>query len=488
MSRLKTIPPLYPAEAFPLMAQRAGWEIHQQLGASSPQIFMSIINAMMIPCQDIFNVRLPYTRPKVAPTTIWTHTIAKTCDLKSTTDELIAAPIYAYDLACNVMREDTKKALEADHSIWKAVKSALLQQIKAAVKVGEPIDQLEATYKEHMSGEPKLGPRRSIMEKDVSAVAIMEALEGTGRSIAIMTSEGRRLWEGTLMHHSELLNDGFDGAQMNYARAHQNRKIAIGPRLGINVQTQPEIFYEFVKLEGTNKRTIGHFGRYFHAYPESSMGWRFLKDIEPEDDQSLELFHKRIEELLLERDRRINEGITAKIILEFDDDATVLWRQMFNDIEGNLLHGGEFHDIQDFAARMPEHIGRLAAVMHAFRDNGSRIDARTVENAWRIVYWHADQYKRIFTDLFREDEKTVNARELLGYLQDQSWQQRTLRLLKNDVRQNGPPCIRSGEKLKRTLKVLQDEGYIFVMGRPCYIHLNPEHFKLPQLPSYVRMI
>jgi len=430
-----SIPP-YPLKAFHLISLEAAEEIHRIVQAPDALVGMSIISAMSAAAQGLIDIRLP--TGQVRPVSCNLMTIAESGERKSPVESLVCKPIYDFDELRAKKYESDLTHYHIELRFWKAVDSGIRRQITRLVQKGGAVDELHDQLLDNATKMPVKPRLRRLIRQILSEKAIMEAIQGNGESIVLMTDEGEVILKGGAMNHTGLLNKGWDGANLlSFDRGDHESIIARKPRMMISVMVQQTILKEFLDRHGNVARGSGHWARYLVGWPASTQGMRFMF-YEEAVWTHLPVFHARVTELLEEYARIVAAGEVERTIIEFSDEAKKRWIDMVNNVEQMLKPCGYLSDIKDFASKSMEIVGRMAGLFHCFSKQEGKISVDTLERALAIVKWHMDEFKRIFSPQCSVPEVQVNAQALERYLQSQYASINFTVAPKNDVQKRWP--------------------------------------------------
>lgn len=450
----------YPLDAFHHVAREAGFELLRNVQVPDAMIGMGLINAISMACQGLIDVKLPTGQTR--PVTQNLMLVAESGERKSTVFELLQAPFREADMKAMTAFKQQSESYEVELGLWTAKVKGLKGAISKAVAAAKPTDALEAQLRECVGKKPQQPRLRCFLRQDITAKAIMEAVQGDGESIAITTDEGHMLFKSEAMANVGLLNRLWDSPGMiPLDRAENEHLTAMNPRVSVSIMTQYEPFKQFLNRRGSVAKGSGHWARYLVAWPRSMMGYRRIEDVEPVWEH-LPAFHERIAELLSKyRKLSATDAITREVV-SFTVDARARWVALASEAESMLRDGEYLSDINDFAAKIMEIVARLAASMQYFSGEGGNITLDTINRAFDIVRWHVEEYKYMFSPDFVVPEDQIDARALDSYLFTRWWQGRNSDTYapKNQVLRSGP--VRNVARLNAAIDHLQRVGAIEV--------------------------
>jgi len=409
-----TNPRPYLFQDFPNLMAQAAWEIQGYIHAPDPMIGMAVTAAAAAVVQGLADVKMP--TGQIRPTALNFLVIAESGERKTTIDNLLFAPIFAHDAELLAAYRAAIAKHTFDLRRWTVKEKSLHKKYDKAE--GDPeqeahwIEQIEA-HNARMPAKPRL---RRLIRQDLTGRAWMDALEGDGESIVLATDEGEVLFKGRVMQQLGRLNKAFDGAALlSLDLADDENIVVTNPRLSINIMTQREVLDDFLAKRGSIARGSGHWARYLVAWPPSTQGFRPVPDQEPVWED-LPKFHARIKELLQRWDARVASGDMTRDVLEFSEEAKHRWVGLAREAEAMIRPGGYLRDINDFASKVMEILGRMAAVFHYFNNEQGKISVDTVNRAFEFVHWHLEEFKRLFSEQNALPEDQDDALRVEDYL------------------------------------------------------------------------
>lgn len=467
------VPP-YPLKHFHLIIHDAALEMHQNVKAPDALVGMAFLTAIAVACQGLIDVRLP--TGQIRPVSLNLVTIAESGERKSVVEGLTSAPIYEHDELCAKKYIDDIAEYQIEFRFWKSVNSGINREIIKLTQKGESVDAQYQKLKEHAAKTPIKPRLRRTIRQNTTEKAIMEALQGNGESIALISDEGEIILKSGAMNQTGTLNKGWDGGPLTFDRGDAESLIASNPRLTVSFMVQPVVFQDFHERHGNVTRGSGHWARYLVGWPDSTQGVRFMSY---EDAKWIHLpkFHARVTELIEEYGRLVEAGEVERKVVEFSEEAKMRWIDLVNVTESWLQPWGYLKDMKDFASKAMEIVGRVAALLHWFSKQEGKISVDTFERAHAIVEWHLHEFKRIFPPQSAMPTVQVDAQKLGRYLQSHYAQNGFTTAPKNDVLNKGP--IRPRNALEAALDYLAAQGHIYIwvdIKRKRFINLHSPYF------------
>lgn len=457
-------PPSYPMDAFLVVVRDAGFELQRNVQAPDAMIGMSLVSAITMACQGLIVVKLPIGL--IRPVTQNMLVVGESGERKSVVDGHVFEPFRDADALIEEAHEAALEAYQVEKDCWQTVKNSIRRQIDKAFRDDKGMSEAKAKLAAHAKLKPKKPRLRTLVRSDITQRAIMNALEGDGESIVIMTDDGESLFKSGAMSNLGVLNRLWDSPKtMPLDRAEQEHVSVLNPRVSIWIMTQEEVLKRYCENRGKLAKGSGHWARYLVGFPLTTKGTRWTTPDELVWEH-LPKLHARIRELLVQFQEMKASGKIEREVVEFSDDAKARWIQQANNTEWMIRPGEYMSDIDDFASKTMEIVARLAASMHYFAGDGGKISLDTLERAIDIVGWHVDEFKRLFAAQPVMPLEQKDAHRLAHWLRIHVWRGWDSRswMAKNYLLQYGP--VRNRNRLNEALGILNDQSAIWLSQNP----------------------
>ena len=393
-------------------------------------------------------------------------------DRKSSAEMTLCAPLYDHDVEVILQQEEQKEAYIKAKARWTAVHNRALSQYARLAAAGD-IATAEARLAAVEAQEPTKTAAHRLIYSDVTKRSMFEALEGDGKAMALLTDEGQTLLSSTVMRHYGFLNSTWDGKPLlPLDRAEHKHLIARNPRLTISFMIQPDVLADFFAKRGKIVQTSGFCARFLFSRSPPISGLRQPR-LNPPLEHILP-FHARLRELLLAYKKMRQSRRVSRDVVEFDEQAKVLWLQIAGNVEASFQPGQFLHDISDFGNKYMDIVGRIACLLHYFEVDTSslpedpdaragaigQISADTLARAEQIAAWHLNEYKQLFSPPLQRAPEELDADSVYAYLYRTFYHRGVGEVLKNHVRQY---CgVRNSSRLHSALQILAGRQAVWV--------------------------
>ncbi len=463
----------YPIDAFPPVARNAIQELERNVQAPLSLISTAVLALLSATAQANVKVKLP-TGGEPKPTTLYTLVVAESGERKTTIDRLLFKHLYKRDELHEARYAAELDAYVVNQSIHASVTRELTRKITQATCEGKPVDELTAKLHEHHKLKPVKPQSRRLIFQNASERSIMDALEGDGKSIALLGDEGEFILRSPLFSQNGLLNKAWDGGPVVMDRANGLSLTARDTRMTVSIMAQSAVLQEFAQKRGKSARASGFYARVLVTWPSSTQGRRFNYDV-TQRWEALGTLHALADELM--GDNTITTSIEP-IIYEFDEDATREWLDYVNTVEFNIQPTGALRSIPDFASKAGEITARIAALLHHFGRCTGKMTRETLLCAMRVMDFYISEFLRLFSPQHEVPIVQTEAQALEHYLMRVCWIRGYKLIPSNDVYRNFKIRGDTGS-FKSALQLLIHQGKITVQpinGKKLWIFLNEQYF------------
>jgi len=465
----------YPLLSFPLGTYKAARELMDHVQCTDVIAGTSTLTPMSASVGCNADWKHPGTG-RVHSSALYSIILGVSGDRKTSADSLACGAIYDLDSEAILRHAENIKAFKTAHASWLSINAGLLSRIKKFAHAGTDTTKADAELQIHAALEPIEPCLKRLTRQDITVRAVFEALEGDRQAVAFLVDEGQIFLESNIMRHVGVLNKIWDGASLlTYDRAKNDSIVVRNPRATISIMVQPAVLSKFLAKHGAITHGSGHWARYLIARSPSIQGYRDPATINPEL-VDLVPFHNRIVELLVRYLEKSKDTAFQRDVLEFDDNAKLLWFHIASNVEDDIKPGRYLSDIGDFASKYMDIVGRISAILHYFEDMPGKISRDTLARAEEIASWHLHEYKQVFSLENQRSPEQIDADTVYGYLYSRCFRRNRMSVSKNYVRQH---CGVRGERYYRALDELiscSAIGIQYGKNNTQMIELNPNFF------------
>jgi len=173
------------------------------------------------------------------------------------------------------------------------------------------MNKIQKRLSEHLALKPKAPKIRSMVINDATPEAIAWHLHTVQSSAGLISDEGGKILNGRAMDQLPMLNTLWDGGDLIVNRKESESFKVRNARLTINLMVQYLTFKKFLARRGLLARDNGFLARALICDPPSTQGIRMITTIEPALFPKLDIFQKRLTELLLQSQMKEEQGDMA---------------------------------------------------------------------------------------------------------------------------------------------------------------------------------
>ena len=288
-------------------------------------------------------------------------------------------------------------------------------------------------------------------------------------SVGVFSAEGGEFVGGHAMKDDAKLRSAaglsklWDGEAWKRVRAGDGAHTIANKRVSLHLMLQPGVGN--VLMSDAVLRDQGLVSRLLMTFPHTSMGTRMHREPPADAIKTVADFT----DLMAERIARPyplqpkSQNDLAPRVLRFSAEARGSWHAFGDRVEKKLAPGGELEPISGFAAKMPEHAARLAAVMTWWANpEAEEIDADTMLNASRLVEHYGSEALH-FAHASGLPGDIADAQCLLEWLRG-GWIEKHVSI--PDIIQFGPNALRVSRRARKVVGVLESHHYLIKEDGP----------------------
>lgn len=449
----RTLPPALP---FPTRSlgplYEAACAIQQITGAPIEIAAQSVLAAAFLAIQSHRNVLLPGGGEK--PLTALFCSIAASGERKSAVDKLALQAIHAFETEeAKRLQKDLSKyrnKLEAWESTRRKIKNDKKLELGA----------MEAALSE-LGPEPRRPIGSMLLIADLTPEGLVMHLQHERPSVGIFTSEGGLLLGGhgfsddAAMRTASLLNILWDGDTVRRKRVGTGTSQLPGRRCSAHIMMQPVVASQL--FGQTLFEDIGLTARMLTVAPATTAGTRAFSKPPKEAFDALSRFQLRIHGLLKRPAVADSEDpfILKPRQMKLSPKAEKLWIDFYNVSETAIGPKGALNSIRAFASKLPEHAGRIAAVLTTYNDfDTNEVHADAMQSGIDLATHYANEMMRL------QAHANVPTQLLMAQLLLEWWKeigQPKLYLAK--IYQYGPRKLRNKAAALKAIDALEKHGW-----------------------------
>jgi hypothetical protein len=465
----------FPTDSLPEVVRNAVLEVQKFVQAPVAMVATCALSTVSLACQAIIDVER--ANQLVGPVSLFTLVIAESGERKTTCDGFFGRTIRQFEREQEMLAKPLLAQHRAEKEAWEAEYEGLRSAIKKNSSKGitsEGQQKQLAALEKRKPGDPKV-PQLSLSDETPESLAWTMSSKWPSRGI--LSSEGGVVFGGHAMgadsaaRNLALLNVLWDGGTHSVGRRSSESFQVKGARLTMGVQIQEKTLQDFMAKTGDLARGSGFFARFLLTQPASTQGTRLFCDA-PKEWPSLDIFNRRILQILSMPVRFCDDGSISPEVLSFAPEAKCEWVKYFNEVEQALHECGKYSQIRDVASKSADNAARLAALFHFFENGVGAISGESVRQASRLSKWYLDEALRILAG-FSLPKELADAAKLDMWITDYCKKYNQPFIGKNYVRQFGP--LRDGARLDCAIEELGklDRLKLKKDGKCMILYVNP---------------
>lgn len=367
-------------------------ELHQQTGFSYDLCLSALLaaaSAAVQTCADCVAKKVP-----LAPTGLYIAVSGESGVGKSAVGKHAFKPITEFNAVLIASAISAQRKAEQDLEEWEA-ELKLIQ--KSGPKVRARTGNNEAAMAEFRAHQEKKPKGHTIPQLIINAgtpEGLVAAMVGNPYGVVIPSYEGGLFLEGRLSSSLPLLNATWSGEAYDSLLASGKRTYIPDPRMVMFVCAQGVVWKKFFASNRRNARGNGYLARNLFvrvAYPISVEPCGLAEEVAG----ALDRFGDRIQEMLARGIARHIAG-EERAVITLSDAASPRWSKIREEIRIEKRKGGLYEDAGDHAAKLPENILRVAAVIHMLEGFQEGISEEVLDLAYLICLQYSMEFLCVF--------------------------------------------------------------------------------------------
>jgi len=467
----------YPIDALPDGLREAVAEVVGFVQCPFALAAGSALSALSLSAQALANVRR--TERLEGPISLFMMTVADSGERKSSVDGYFLEAVREWEREQLERTKPDVARQTAAIAAWDERRAGVKMRIREASKKGEDCDVFARELAELEAEAPRPFRLPRLIHTDATPEALAWSLARGWPSGGVMSSEagivlgGRAMGRDSVMRNLALLNTLWDGVSCRVERRTSENFSLAGARLTMGLAVQSETVRQFFESSEGLSRGMGFTARFLIASPASTQGTRMFR--EAGIWRYLPAFSLRLRALLDMPVEFDDEGALSLPTLPLSTEARAVWRRFHDEVERELVPGGEMHEARDVASKAADNVARMAALFHIFIHGPvGEVGAKAVTAAGRIVAWHLFQARSFLGDVAAPSEVSI-AMRLSEWLAGRCARDGVSELSRRVIQNEGPNPVRTRIVLDAALAELVDAGHVRELeeGRRRLVLVNP---------------
>lgn len=453
---IEALPPILRDAALDLMSRTQG---HPALCASD------LLGALSTASQDT-EIELPFGR---SPCQLFLIVSAPSGARKTSVHVSVMAAIEKFEVEQEERFQQEMNKYEDDYSSWDKEHKGIKASIQKLAMRNLPTEEEKLRSAEHAKLKPVKPRSIKLIYSNVTSEALVYDLSENWPYASLASDEAGGILNGRAMRGLlDNLNLLWDGSPARMRRR-TSGNVNVAARLTMICLLQPSELNEFLRRLCTKAHGIGLLPRCLFTEIPNSPNSRYIPQYQF-NNNGLSAFLERIIELLRQRCQTGNPSEPERLCLRLTPEAEQRWLQIADEVTG-FRQFGWLSKFPEYAAKLPNNIGRVAALFSFMEQGRADISVEYVEGAKVVCYWYAGEFVRYFTPAPELPPHIVAANKILDYIVRHSLGLGNTKLESHTVRQNGPFRDRVLYPIAWQTLLENNRITVYTEGRTEYIHL-----------------
>jgi hypothetical protein len=461
LDSITTLTEPFPIQLLPPVSRDAAIELSLMTGISLSLIVIGIIGAMSLSTQGLYEVSP--APGQIRPTSIYAIGIAPPGTGKTPIVEKTFKPFFEYEDQLEKKYKNELIQYKVEIAEWTLINKKLEKQILTNASD----ENLEA-YRSHIKNMPKKPEKIAITFSDISAAGLTNEIRKNNKTIGLVSAEADEILNSDLLKNSAQILKLWGGERSRKTRFASDNNGAKEGRLTMVSFINPMKFKEFSKRNGKDSHETGLNSRiiYVSTNETRTIPSRGVKYSE----EKLTTFHEAIWHLLDMTFSKENEK-NERTCLIFSEEATEYWFGIHREVKEACAPGGDFSYHLEYAAKWPDMIARIAALLHIFDKKTGEISTDTLIRSEKICSWFADEFMEIFPKKHAEITLQEKAEKLRAFIMAECQKLGRFEIPYNHILQYGRDTPRGKKERDEITDYLIQQGLVrkSKIGRITYI-------------------
>lgn len=423
----------------------------------------STLAAVSLAVQPHFDIELP--TGQVRPSTLHLVTVAESGDRKSTSDDIVMAPIWQFQEELEAEFEKKKVDCQHAQNAWDETRKQVVNRNKNRGRA-----ELEDALRE-LGSRPDGPVDPHMVVRSGTTQGLLKRFLSSRPSLGLMSDEGGSwlggfgMSEDARLHTISTLSDFWDGKTVQMNTGGEGFTALRGKRLAFHLMIQPILAGRL--LGNAEAQGQGFLSRLLVSQPESIAGKRIVDPNNRSDlsaNPCVNVYRERLAAIvqapLITLD---GTSVLQPRKLTMAPEAQEMWWAFYNSIEVRLGPDGDLQQVKGFVGKLPEQAARIATNIAVF-EQGVRIQhlgAADLAKGIALAEYYLSEACRLFGQAGPSQE-IADAQALSDWLQ-QRWRENLIGV--TAITQNAPARIRKGgDYVKGLLEILARHDHVIALS------------------------
>jgi len=362
--------------------------------------------------------------------------------------------------------EQARVTYAGKFGVWSNIKTGLESALRKATKKGESAEDISRRLEQHMAEEPKR-PREFVRNlSDITKSGLCVTASNSLPSIGIHSPEGGVTLNCVDDNFMYVANSFWRGEEYDYRRVNQVSTKLKDVFLSILIYAQPGVIAQFLDKKGNIAWDCGFLARFMVCRSTGKLG------VVPESGVDLtsesagnqgDYFQNVVRRMFSDQFKEDWTGLEAFKLMELGEGARLRFDDFKHFVSAEQKDGRRFERIQVFCSKLPEMVGRIAALMHLYEaglEDDRIISLETMEVAIDVGLYFAESYSNFFKERFGLSEEENDEILLWKWLCKMTFKEGMTEISIRGILHRGPNDLRTMARRDRALYKFLDKKWL----------------------------
>jgi len=430
-------------------------------------VALTVLSTIATLVQGRYDVELPHG--SITPLSIFTMVVIDSGEGKTILKKKVLAALIRLQARYHKKhRENVAKYIQ-QATVWQAKERALKAALCRAETKQEATEQARQNFQAHQADEPEAPREFRLLYQNATPEALFLGLRDILPTAAFITDEGDTFFRSAMNRAKGHLNSLWDGDDVVVSRASKEDIVVYGARFSMQIGIQPGVLTRHLKPED---RDSGWAARFLVCAPMPKRGTRHYTLDNAVTGHYWQQADQRLEQMARENLDLLDNPEMPRRVLRFSQRARQKWVQLANEVERAMGPGQRFEACPDHASKLTNIIGRVAALLHLFEQCEGDISEQSLLMATNLCCYYSDHFQQVMMPPPQEIQDAM----LLNSWFDEKRSYGQIHLSYTYVRQYGPSRLRSRQRLKEAIEILQcnNSVMLYTQDKTRMINLLPQ--------------
>lgn len=428
-------------------------------------VLCAALSHLALASQGAYRLQLEAHRSPI-PLSLWFMVEMASGEGKSPIADFLERLVHPVIDEAESRNEKAKENYARKFVVWSNIKNGLESALRKATKKGECVKDISRQLEQHMSEAPKrpLDFVRNL--SDITKSGLCVTASNSLPSLGIHSPEGGVTLNCIDANFMYVANSLWRGEEYDYRRVNQVSTKLKDVCLSILIYAQPGVIAQFLDQKGNIAWDCGFLARFMVCRSTGKL------DVVPESGVDLtsecagnqwDYFQDVVRRMFADQFKEDWTGLEAFKLMELGEGARLRFNDFKHFVSAEQSDGRRFERIQAFCSKLPEMVGRIAALMQLYEagpENDRTISLQTMEVAIEVGLYFADSYSNFFKERFGLSEEESDEISLWKWFCKETFEHGMVEISLSRTLRHGPNKLRTMARRDRALQKFLDKKWI----------------------------